>query len=135
MEEPLYLSPQKSQYMKFSVDKQDKLVVIELQEEKLNSLTAPKLKSELVILKEEGFRNIVIDLSQVEFVDSSGLSSILVGNRICKEAGGTFAICDLQEQVQKLIKISQLENILNIFPTNSEAKDFILMEELERDLK
>ena len=121
--------------MKFSVDKQDKLVVIELQEDKLNSLTAPKLKSELVILKDEGFRNIVIDLNQVDFVDSSGLSSILVGNRICKESGGTFTICGLREQVQKLIKISQLENILNIFPTNSEAKDFILMEELERDLK
>lgn len=121
--------------MKFSLDKQEKLVVVELQEDKLNSLTAPKLKSELIILREEGYRNVVIDLSHVEFVDSSGLSSILVGNRICKEAGGTFVICELQEQVQKLIKISQLENILNIFPTNSEAKDFILMEELERDLK
>lgn len=121
--------------MKFSVDKQDKLVVLELQEGKLNSLTAPKLKSELVMLKDEGFRNIVIDLNQVDFVDSSGLSSILVGNRICKESGGTFVICGLREQVQKLIRISQLENILNIFPTNSEAKDFILMEELERDLK
>lgn len=121
--------------MKFSVDKQDKLVVLELQEAKLNSLTAPKLKSELVMLKDEGFRNIVIDLNQVDFVDSSGLSSILVGNRICKESGGTFVICGLREQVQKLIRISQLENILNIFPTNSEAKDFILMEELERDLK
>ena len=120
--------------MKFSVDKQDKLVVLELQEAKLNSLTAPKLKSELVILKEEGFRNIVFDLNQIDFVDSSGLSSILVGNRICKEAGGSFVICALKEQVQKLIKISQLENILNIFPTSSEAKDFILMEELERDL-
>ena len=121
--------------MKFSVDKQDKLVVLELQEGKLNSLTAPKLKSELVILKDEGYRNIILDLNQVDFVDSSGLSSILVGNRICKEAGGSFVICALKEQVKKLIKISQLENILNIFPTSSEAKDFVLLEELERDLK
>ena len=121
--------------MKFAVDKQEKLVSLELQESKLNSLTSPKLKSELVILREEGYRNIIFDLSKVEFVDSSGLSSILIGNRICKEADGTFAICSLQEQVKKLIKISQLENILNIFPTNSEAKDFVLMEELERDLK
>lgn len=121
--------------MKFSVDKQEKLVVLELQEGKLNSLTAPKLKSELVALKDEGYKNLAIDLTKVEFVDSSGLSSILVGNRICKESGGTFVICGLQDQVRKLIKISQLENILNIFPTSSEAKDFILMEELERDLK
>lgn len=121
--------------MKFSVDKQEKVVSISLQEEKLNSLTAPKLKSELIILREEGYRNIVFDLSEVKFVDSSGLSSILVGNRICKEAGGTFVICGLNEQVQKLIKISQLENILSIFPTKSEAIDYALLEELERDLK
>lgn len=121
--------------MKFSVNKQEKFVSLELQEDKLNSLTAPKLKSELVILREEGFRNIIFDLSKVEFVDSSGLSSILIGNRIAKEAGGTFVICCLNEQVQKLIKISQLENILNIFPTNAEAIDYVLMEELERDLK
>ncbi|MEZ5003848.1 MAG: STAS domain-containing protein [Chitinophagales bacterium] len=121
--------------MKFSVDKQEKVVSISLQEEKLNSLTAPKLKSELIILREEGYRNIVFDLSEVKFVDSSGLSSILVGNRICKEAGGTFVICGLNEQVQKLIKISQLENILSIFLTKSEAIDYALLEELERDLK
>jgi anti-anti-sigma factor len=121
--------------MKFSVNKADKYVSLELQEDKLNSLTAPKLKSELVILREEGYRNIIFDLGKVEFVDSSGLSSILIGNRIAKEAGGTFAICSLNEQVQKLIKISQLDNILNILPTNSEAVDFVLMEELERDLK
>jgi anti-anti-sigma factor len=88
-----------------------------------------------VSLREEGYRNIMFDLGKVEFVDSSGLSSILIGNRIAKEAGGTFAICSLNEQVQKLIKISQLDNILNILPTNSEAVDFVLMEELERDLK
>lgn len=121
--------------MKFSIDKQEKVVTLALQEEKLNSLTAPKLKSELVILREEGYRNIIFDLTEVGFVDSSGLSSILIGNRICKEAAGTFVICGLNEQVQKLIKISQLENILNIFATKSEAIDFALLEELERDLK
>ncbi len=121
--------------MKFAVDKKEKFVSLELLESKLNSLTAPKLKTELVVLREEGYKNIIFDLSKVEFVDSSGLSSILIGNRICKEADGTFVLCCLQEQVQKLIKISQLENILNIFPTNSEARDFVLMEELERDLK
>lgn len=121
--------------MKFSVDKQEKVVSISLLEEKLNSLTSPKLKSELVILREEGYKNIVCDLSEVDFVDSSGLSSILIGNRICKDAGGTFVLTGLKESVMKLIEISQLQNILNIFPTKSEGIDFALLEELERDLK
>lgn len=121
--------------MKFAVDKQDNYVVIELQEEKLNSLTGPKLKSELVLINAEGIRSMVIDLKNVVFVDSSGLSAILVGNRLCKESSGSFVLCGLNEQAQKLIRISQLESILNIVPTISEAADLVKMEELERELK
>jgi len=121
--------------MKFTLDKQENYVVIELQDDKLNSLTAPKLKSELVLINTEGFRSMVIDLSKVAFIDSSGLSSILVGNRICKEAGGSFVICSLNDQAKKLMKISQLEDIINIVPTVFEAVDLVKMEELERELK
>ena len=40
--------------MKYSIDKKDKYAIFELQEENLNSLLAPKLKSELVIFANEG---------------------------------------------------------------------------------
>lgn len=121
--------------MKFKVDKKDKYCVFKLEDEKLNTLNAPKLKSELVILNAGGIKNIILDLSDVSFVDSSGLSAILIGNRLCKNIEGTFVVTCLNEYVSKLIKISQLESILNITPTVEEAADFVMMEELERDLK
>lgn len=121
--------------MKFSVEKKEKYTLFKLEDEKLNTLNAPKLKSELVILNAGGVKNIILDLSEVTFVDSSGLSAILIGNRLCKNVNGTFAVCNLNDYVTKLIKISQLDTILNIFPTKEEAVDFILMEELERSMK
>lgn len=121
--------------MKFQVDKRDRLVIVKLNEEKLLSNLAPQLKSELVILNNEGFRNIVLDLTEVQYVDSSGLSALLVGNRLCKEATGTFVLTGLNPHIQKLIKISQLEPILNIVPSLNESVDYILMEELDRDLR
>jgi len=121
--------------MKFSVDKKEKYCVFKLEDEKLNTLNAPKLKSELVILNAGGSKNIILDLSDVTFVDSSGLSAILIGNRLCKNVNGTFAIAHLNEYVAKLIKISQLDSILNIFPTVQEASDFVMMEEVERDAR
>lgn len=121
--------------MKFSIDKKDKYCLFKLEDEKLNTLNAPKLKSELVILNAGGAKNIILDLSEVTFVDSSGLSAILIGNRLCKNAGGTFVATNLNDYVSKLIKISQLDSILNILPTVEESVDFILMEEVERDLK
>ncbi len=120
--------------MKFTVDKKERYCIFKLDEEKLNSMISANLKSELVILNQEGYRNIICDLSEVEFMDSSGLSAILIGSRLCKESNGTFVMIGCQEPVIKLIKISQLDTILNIVPTESEATDFILMEEIEREI-
>lgn len=121
--------------MKFQVDKRERLVIVKLNEEKLLSNLAPQLKSELVILNNEGFKNIVLDLADVQYVDSSGLSALLVGNRLCKESSGTFVLTGLNAHIQKLIKISQLEPILNIVPSINESVDYVMMEELDRDLR
>jgi anti-sigma B factor antagonist len=121
--------------MKFSIDKRERFCVLKIDEEKLLSNFAPLLKSELVMLHTEGFKNVILDLSPVQFVDSSGLSALLVGNRLSKESGGTFVLTNLNTHIQKLIKISQLESILNIVPTLSESVDFVMMEELDRDLR
>ena len=119
--------------MKFTVDKKDKYCVFTLNERKLDSIVSPKVKSELVIINAEGFKNIILDLSEVEFIDSSGLSAILTGNRLCKDAGGTFVLAGANDAVKKLLRISQLEAILNVIPTVSESADYVMMEELERD--
>ena len=120
--------------MKFTVDKKERYCIFSLNEEKLNSMISANLKSELVILNQEGYRNIICDLSEVNFMDSSGLSAVLIGNRLCKDANGTFVLTGCQDPVLKLIKISQLESILNVVPTETEATDLILMEEIEREL-
>ena len=121
--------------MKFSVDKRDKYSIFKLEEDKLTSQAAPMLKSEMIVLNAEGVRNIIFDMTQIRFVDSSGLSSILIANRLCKNANGSFVLTGVSESVQKLIKISQLDSILTIIPTLQEAIDLVLMEELERDVR
>lgn len=121
--------------MKFTVDKHEKYVLIKLNENKLNSIISPQLKSELILSNSEGQRNIILDLSNVKYSDSSGLSSLLVGHRICKNSDGTFILTGINENVARLITISQLENILNIVGSVDEAIDLIFMEEIEKELK
>jgi anti-sigma B factor antagonist len=121
--------------MKFSVDKHEKYILVKLNESKLNSLITPQLKSELILINTEGQRNIILDLSLIKFADSSGLSSLLVGHRICKNAEGLFILCGLNEAVARLITISQLDNVLSIVPTCEEAIDLVFMEEIEKELK
>ncbi len=120
--------------MKYSIDKQERYAVFSLEEDNLNSLLAPKLKSEFVILANEGVQNLIFDLSDVKFVDSSGLSAILTADRLWKSLG-SFVLTGIEHpNVKKLIKISRLESVLNIVPTVPESIDFIFMEEIEREL-
>ena len=121
--------------MKYTIDKKEKYSLLHLHEEKLDSSVAPGLKSELITLHAEGVKNIILDLAEVKYTDSSGLSSLLVGNRIVQEEGGIFILTSLSDHTLKLIKISQLDSVLNIVPTVEEAIDSVFMHEIERDLK
>jgi anti-sigma B factor antagonist len=121
--------------MKYTIDKQEKYSLLRLHEEKMDSNVAPGLKSELITLHAEGVRNIILDLAEVKYTDSSGLSALLVGNRIVQEDGGIFILSHLSDHTMKLIKISQLDSVLHILPTVEEAIDAVLMHEIERDLK
>ena len=121
--------------MKYSIDKQEKYAILSLEEEYLNSLIAPNLKSEFIFFQNEGVSNLILDLAQVKYIDSSGLSAILTGNRLWKE-DGCFVITNVKsETVAKLIEISHLESILTIIPTLEESIDYVFMDELERDFK
>lgn len=121
--------------MKYSINKQDKYSVVSLEEENLNSIVAPNLKSEFVILSNEGVPNLILDLSKVKYVDSSGLSAILTANRLWKN-GGSFVLTGIDhDSVKKLIEISRLDTILTIVPTVAESIDFVILDELERGIK
>lgn len=121
--------------MKFEVDKRDKVVVVSSKVEKLDSLCAPELKSEFVHLNKSDQKNIVLDLSDTRYCDSSGLSAVLVANRLCRDSNGSFVLCGLQDSVSKLITISQLDSVLKITPTLDEAVDLVYMEEVERGVE
>ena len=120
--------------MKFSTDKHDHYVLIKLNEDKLTSLISSELKTELVMINSQECKNIILDLTETVYCDSSGLSAILVGNRLCKNSNGSFILTNLNEHVKKLISISQLDNILIIIPTAAEAVDYITMEQIEKNL-
>lgn len=120
--------------MSVKIEKKEKLAVLVVENEKLNGIIAPELKASLVELHNQGTFNFIIDLKGVKYIDSSGLSAILVGNRLSKSENGLQIITGLQPMVKKLIEISQLDTVLKIVPTVSEALDYIYMFEVEKDL-
>ena len=107
--------------MDFEISKIADYTLIKVLNDRLDSNIAPDLKSELVIISTTGEKNIVLDVSNCEYCDSSGLSAILVANRLCEDAIGTFILTGLQPDVEQIIRISMLHTVLIITRTVDEA--------------
>jgi anti-sigma B factor antagonist len=107
--------------MEFKIEKLENYTLIQVLEEKLDTHIAPSLKSELVLISGNGEKNIILDLSKCRYCDSSGLSAILVANRLCKNANGMFILTGLNDAVERLVTISQLDTVLNISNSIEEA--------------
>ena len=120
--------------MRYTIDKSERYSIFKSEEENLNSIIAPDLKSEFVFFINEGVRNLILDLSNVKYVDSSGLSAILTANRLWKDNGIFILSGATNPAVKKLIEISRLESILTIIPSTQEAIEYIFMEDIEKEL-
>ena len=112
--------------MNFDIDNNDKFTLVKCNFDKLDTTVAPELKSQFLLLDKSGVLNYVLDLTDVKYCDSSGLSAMLVGNRFAANSDGCFVICGLQPSVEKIITISQLHTVLNICLNQTEAINFIL---------
>ena len=107
--------------MRFSVEQDDELVVLTLKEPVLDSTNAPEVKSELLILCQEGVKALIIDLTMVQLCDSQGLSALLLAHRQMKDNEGFVVLSGVQEPVRNLFRISQIEYLFEFQPSVNDA--------------
>lgn len=108
--------------MNFVVEQASKVAIIHSKVEKLDISNVSELKSELLLLNKNGVNTMILDMSKTRYCDSSGLSAVLSGNRLCKDTNGSFILAGLQENVLKMIKIAQLDKVLLIEESLEKAK-------------
>jgi anti-sigma B factor antagonist len=107
--------------MNFETKQHNSEAIIQTKVEKLDATNASELKAEMIILNKNGINNIILNLENTKYCDSSGLSAILAGNRLCKDTNGFFVLCGLQASVFKMIQIAQLDKVLLIANSVEEA--------------
>lgn len=100
--------------MKFEIQTNGASVVFKLKERKLDSSIAPELKGEFLLLCKPKIDTLVIDLGDVEFCDSSGLSALLIAERKMKEHEGKVRLARVRKKVASLLKISMLDRVFEI---------------------
>jgi anti-sigma B factor antagonist len=70
-----------------------------------------------------GASQLVVDLEQVPFVDSAGLSALVSALKLCRRAGGNVLLSSTQPQVQTVFSLTMLDRIFPIYPTRQAALD------------
>jgi anti-anti-sigma factor len=108
--------------MNFETKRVGDITVFKLNEKRLDTSISGLLKGEFtMILKVEGVNKLIVDLSEVESCDSSGLSAILVANRIISANEGQIRLAAPSEKVHNLIRITQLDRVLPVTVTVEQA--------------
>jgi anti-anti-sigma factor len=111
-----------SENIDFELKKTGKITIFRLNENRFDSQIAGLVKGELtILLHTDDVKHLIIDLSQVEYCDSSGLSAILLAFRILQTNEGHIRLASPTKSVRTLIEISQLNRILPICNTVDEA--------------
>lgn len=97
------------------------VVLIEVKEERLDAHNSGNLKTQMLSLFEDGKHDLVIDLKDVRFVDSSGLGSLVSGFKNASARNGNLKLCGLQPQVKSMFELTRLHRVFEIFSGADEA--------------
>jgi anti-sigma B factor antagonist len=95
-------------------------LVVSLKEKRLDAVIAASFRESMVARIDQGQRNIVLDMSQVSFMDSSGLGAVVY---VLKHLGhsGRLHICGVTPGVMAVLKLTRMDRVLKTFDSRQAA--------------
>lgn len=106
--------------MQSKVEMLGDIAVVEILGEHLDAANAKEFKDHVAPLLEQHSR-MIFDLSNLRFVDSSGLGAILSCLRRLNDGGGDLKLCGMTKQVRVLFELVRMHRIFEIFNSREEA--------------
>jgi anti-sigma B factor antagonist len=107
--------------MKCSTEVRGDRTVLTVVEERLDASNSAELRETMLHLLETGGLQLVVDLSQVSFIDSSGLGALLSGFKSANLRSGSLVLAGLQSRVQSMFELTRLHRVFEIFPSVDDA--------------
>jgi anti-sigma B factor antagonist len=90
---------------------------------RLDQSQANDLENSLLKLLLEGHNQLVIDLSEVTYINSSGLRCLVTIWRQARDHGGNVVLCNLTERITQVFAIVGFDKVFEIYPSRTEALD------------
>lgn len=82
---------------------------------------APSLRMHITAVQAKRPHRLIIDLTAVPYMDSSGVATLIEAMQIARRSGGKLVLCALQEKVRSIFEIARLETVFTIVSTADEG--------------
>jgi anti-sigma B factor antagonist len=88
----------------------------------LDMETAPRLRGALLTVLDAGARDLVVDLREVTFLDSTALGVLVFGLKRAREAQGDLGLVATSSQILRMLAITRLDTVFHVYPDPASAR-------------
>ena len=93
----------------------NEVTIMRIKDARLDSRISQLYKQEFLKMKDAGITEVVVDLTEVDFIDSSGLGSLLLGRRVFNRENGDLRIIGAHEKVARMFEIAKLDRVFEFY--------------------
>jgi anti-sigma B factor antagonist len=103
-----------------NVRREEGVVIVDLLTDRLDASIASNFRYKLIEIIKDGNKLIILNLANVEFVDSSGLGAIVSGLKTLGQEGDLI-LCCINEMIMSMFRLTRMDRVFKIFKTEREA--------------
>ena len=109
--------------MQFKRRTSDGITIVSLSGKLIVGEATAALKELIKTLTEEGVRNLILDLAEVDYIDSSGLGTLVYSYSTFRKHGGTLKLTNLTRRNIELMLLTKLETVFEVYDQEQAAVD------------
>jgi anti-sigma B factor antagonist len=88
---------------------------------RVDNSTAKSLEERLTGLFESGRNRVMVDCKRLAFISSAGCRALLVATRLAQKNDSRFALCNITDEVMRVLELGGLTNYFAIYPSREEG--------------
>ena len=117
--------------MHYTIEHKDNIVIFDIKNKTIESNVSSDLKAKMLILAQPDIDALIINLSEVDAIDSSGLGALLLANRQLSEHEIPVILVGVREFVRSLMSMTKIDEVFDFFDTVDDAINALESDEEE----
>lgn len=107
--------------MNYILERRKNLVIFKIKNSKIEGLISAHYKAEFLIFCQPELDAFIIDLSDVESIDSAGFGAFLLAYRQLKESGTPVVLCNVNDYIKSLMSMTQIDELFDYYDNLQDA--------------